>query len=130
VAPMIKGTTVVHEFRRRRGKPVAGASPLLAHPSAMLRERNAKRLEQVGNRPVQAVAECQSECKATSAAQIQLGEERDIAVVRSRKFVFYFESTCNVLPSIACADVSAGAAEKRYVSGQGQPGVFLVRAQK
>src|SRR5262249_2656954 len=96
-----------------RIESVDGSIPLLDEPLKMLFERKAERLQDAGARAVKAVPEADAERELARVAQVELADERDVAVFRGVELPVEHEVRGQVGPAVRGSDVTARTAQER-----------------
>ena len=119
----------VSRGRLKRCYSRAGAAPLQQKAFAVFIEGDAQRLEQGGDRAMQAVAQGQSNRELRAMSDIDFANQRDIAVADAVKFAGQLEIARQILPSVGCPDIAAGTAQKSAADVQRKPGAVFVRGQ-
>src|SRR5262249_27443442 len=100
--------------RRGEGHDVAtGTAPLLEEPFAVLRVREAERLEESRRRVMEAPAEREPERELVRASRVELADEGDVAVLRDVELPVHAEVPGEVGPAVRGADVPARPASER-----------------
>jgi hypothetical protein len=125
VAHVIEVATIACSLCKREDMRACSV-PLFYEPLALPVERLVKRLEESGSHAVEALSKCQAEGELIPTAQVQLPDQRDIAIFGCVELPIHLEIVRQVCPSIAGPDVSARAPQKWHRGPKRKPCSLLV----